>query len=60
MRTVSGSVTVSQQLFEATRKSERNWNELEWIALHYNEATDEQRARLDRVMAAIDRLEDER
>lgn len=56
---VLGTVTISNQLLEQTRRTEQAWTELEWIALHYDEATDEQRARLDRTLAAIHRMEDD-
>lgn len=53
-----GSIQVSQQLFDQTRRLEEAWSDLEWTAAHYDEASDEQRAALDRVLAAIARLDD--
>lgn len=53
-----GTITMSRQLYEQTKATEDAWRELEWTALHYDEATDEQRANLERTLAAIDRMED--
>lgn len=49
---------MSPQMFESVRAMKAAWRELEWTALHYDEATPEQRARLDRTLAAIDAAED--
>ena len=55
---VAGQNQISGQMLEQARRDEAAWNELEWIALHYDEATDEQRARLDTTLAAIDEMDD--
>ncbi len=59
IRTISGTVTISQQLYDQTVKAEREFTELEWIATHYSEATPEQQARFDRFQAAADAYEND-
>lgn len=58
MRTVSGHVVMSRQMFEATQRTEAVWSRLERTAANYTEASDEDRTELDRVLAAIDARDD--
>jgi hypothetical protein len=57
IRVVSGYVRVSEQRLAELRRDNEAWRELEWIATHYDEATPDQRLRLDRTLAAIRSIE---
>lgn len=56
---VAGHITVTPQMLEDLKRLEAAWEELEWTATHYDEATPEQRARFDAFSEAVDRLEGE-
>jgi hypothetical protein len=58
MYVTSGDIRLTEQLYRETQKMEAAYSELQWIALHHDEATDTQRAWLARVMTAIDKIED--
>ena len=54
MRHVSGYITLSQRLLAEAESNERAFAELEWIATHWDEATEEQRDRYREFERACD------
>lgn len=58
MKYIAGRVTMTSQLYEQLAAAERAYNELEWIARHWDEASPEQRERWQAFSDAVDRMED--
>jgi hypothetical protein len=59
VKEIVGTVVISEQLLEQSRATDRAFREMEWIALNYDQATDEQRARFDAWEKHFDEMADE-